>query len=147
MYEKEVNAFIDFASGLEKTTEIEKMDKRLKEARFYIEIASALPAGSLIFKQTCSIIDSLLIPALHRQAPAVKREPSAIVDDLFGTKDMVYSKTILLVSDKPIDTETLKIDGVKVFPKSIYKEVNAKWEGAIEIGRGTLKLDRAKITN
>jgi hypothetical protein len=59
--------------------------------------------------------------------------PSVIINQIFGDKDTVYTRTILVVSDEPIP-ENLSVPGCRIFPKDTDKvRVNYRYPGKPEI--------------
>jgi hypothetical protein len=56
-----------------------------------------------------------------------------VIDEMFGTKDKVFCRTVLLISDDPIPND-ISIKGVRVFSKDSDKtRVNYRVDGNPEI--------------
>jgi hypothetical protein len=69
------------------------------------------------------------------------KDPKEVANEIFGTSDMVYTRTIMLVSDVPFPAD-FGIPGMRMFSKDSDKtRVNYRYEGKPEI----IKRDGEKL--
>lgn len=107
--------------------------KKIATVEKEIMILAQIKEGTPYYDQLVKKIEHTLdwVPG---QAPIRESKSVAqVIDEMFGTKDKVFCRTVLLISDDPIPND-ISIKGVRVFSKDSDKtRVNYRVDGNPEI--------------
>jgi hypothetical protein len=121
MYENELKSLEERVSTFTKEEEIKAGTKKVQEVKKNLIILDQIKEGTEYYNRLLKKIEVALSWYPGKAPVRDTKSVSEVIGDMFGDKSVVYTKTIMFVSDTPLNDEMFNIPGCRNFKKDADK--------------------------